>query len=65
MSAKVNEANTTDSTSAKKIDPKVHEKVVNINIFKFFSSAKRIVKYNFRVVKGFEVVKLTFMMGLK
>ena len=63
MSAKVNEANTTDSTSAKKIGPKVHEKVVNI--FKFFSSAKSVVKYNFRVVKGFEVVKLTFMMGLK
>jgi len=27
--------------------------------------AKRVVKYNLRVVKGFEIIKLTFTMGLK
>ena len=40
MSAKVNEANTTDSMSAKKICPKVHEKVVNINISGVFEREK-------------------------
>ena len=40
MSAKLNEANTTDSTSAKKIGPTVHEKVVSINFSGVFEREK-------------------------